>query len=102
MQFFFEKVLIDGVKFIDCSGSSFGGSFWNQGPDHPVAVSHPDALPVKSDNDIIAGNGRQRFNNDVNNDLGYSLNFTIAFHCQVMGGIPPPSGGIVGKPEYPE
>ena len=41
-----EKVLIDSVKFIDCSGRSFGGSFWNQGPDHSIAVSHPDALPV--------------------------------------------------------
>ena len=29
--------------------------------------------------------------------LGYSLNFTVSFHCQVMGPIPPPSGGIVGK-----
>ena len=29
--------------------------------------------------------------------LGYSLNFTVVCHCQVMGGIPPPSGGIVGE-----
>ena len=29
--------------------------------------------------------------------LGYSLNFTVVYHCQVMGGIPQPSGGIVGK-----
>ena len=28
--------------------------------------------------------------------LGYSLNFTVVCHCQVKGGIPPPSRGIVG------
>ena len=29
--------------------------------------------------------------------LGYSLDFTVVCHCQVMGGIPPLSGGIVGE-----
>ena len=29
--------------------------------------------------------------------LGYSFNFTVSCHCQVMGGIPPPSRGIVGE-----
>ena len=32
-----------------------------------------------------------------NTHLGCSLNFTVVCHCQVMGGIPPPSGGMVGK-----
>ena len=29
--------------------------------------------------------------------LSYSFNFTVVYFCQIMGGIPPPSGGIVGK-----
>ena len=29
--------------------------------------------------------------------LGFSFNFTVVYLCQIMGGIPPPSGGIVGK-----
>ena len=29
--------------------------------------------------------------------IGYSLNFTVVFHCPYHGGIPPPSRGIVGK-----
>ena len=32
-----------------------------------------------------------------NTHLGYSFNFTVFYLCQIMGGIPPPSGGIVGK-----
>ena len=31
----------------------------------------------------------------LNTHLGYSFNFTVACHRQVMGGIPPPSGDIV-------
>ena len=33
----------------------------------------------------------------LNTHLGYSLNFTVVYHCHVMGGIPPPCRGIVGK-----
>ena len=29
--------------------------------------------------------------------LGYSFNFTVVYLCQIKEGIPPPSGGIVGK-----
>ena len=29
--------------------------------------------------------------------LGHSFNFTVVYLCQIMGGILPPSGGIVGK-----
>ena len=29
--------------------------------------------------------------------LGYSFNFTVVYLCHIMGGIPPPGGGIVGK-----
>ena len=29
--------------------------------------------------------------------LGYSFNFTDVYLCHIMWGIPPPSGGIVGK-----
>ena len=36
-------------------------------------------------------------NSFFNTHLGTSLNFTVVCHCQVMGGIPPPSRGIVGK-----
>ena len=32
-----------------------------------------------------------------NAHLGYSFNFTIVYLCHVIGGIPPPSGVIVGK-----
>ena len=32
-----------------------------------------------------------------NTHLSYSLNFTAVCLCHVMGGIPPPSRGIVGK-----
>ena len=32
-----------------------------------------------------------------NSHLGYSVNFTVACHRQVVGGIPPPSGDIVGE-----
>ena len=37
------------------------------------------------------------FSHFFNTHLGYSLNFTVVCHCQVMGGIPSPSGGIVGE-----
>ena len=33
----------------------------------------------------------------LNTHLGYSLNFTVVCLCHMMGGIPPPSRGIVGK-----
>ena len=29
--------------------------------------------------------------------LGYSFSFTVVYLCQIIGGIPSPSGGIVGK-----
>ena len=32
-----------------------------------------------------------------NTYLGYSFNFIVVYLYHVMGGIPPPSGGIVGK-----
>ena len=33
----------------------------------------------------------------LNTHLGFSLIFTVVCHCQVTGGIPPPSGGIGGE-----
>ena len=36
-----------------------------------------------------------------NTHLCYSFNFTVVYLCHVMGGIPPPSGGIVGKTGVP-
>ena len=33
----------------------------------------------------------------LNTHLGYSLNFSVVYHCHIMGGIPPPGRGIVGK-----
>ena len=33
----------------------------------------------------------------LNTHLGYSLNFTVVYHCLNHGGIPPPNRGIVGK-----
>ena len=36
-----------------------------------------------------------------NSHRGYSLNFTVVYHCQHHGGIPPPSRGIVGKIRVP-
>ena len=32
-----------------------------------------------------------------NTHLGYSFNFTVVYFCLIKEGIPPPSGGIVGK-----
>ena len=33
--------------------------------------------------------------------LGYHFNFTVVYLCQIIGGISPPSGGIVGKTGVP-
>ena len=30
----------------------------------------------------------------------YSFNFTVVYLCQIVGGIPPPSGVIVGKNRF--
>ena len=33
----------------------------------------------------------------LNTHLAYSFNFTVVYFCQIKEGIPPPSGGIMGK-----